>query len=391
MKKIWISLIVAGTLCSAYACGDTASAAPAENKQVVQLCGFDDLNDLWYGLRRDFIGSAKLVSDEKYVSDGENCLKFDIEGPSDNKWFLRSYDIPYLPGFHIFENSAYVPDIEVRDATEFTLDVYNPTDRTMYITFGLDRTPDAYGWYETIYSVVAEVPPMGMTTAHFPVNRTFMTDKWDLVSSYTFSIFDPKAIEKGTEVYVDNFCAVLDPQADQGLTKSFGKNELLSFNDLSDTDWIAPYGTVYTMNGYYHGTANAPEGGNALRYELVGFDGANGMMNIDYGAAENRVGFRVSPKLLEIFDFTQFENVSLELYSRDRKARRYYFEMTDSEGNEYTTYKDVEPCAWTKLTLDGFHGVEGLKISEMRVYTTAYDIFEQSDFYVRNISYRRAK
>ncbi len=393
MKKLVVSLLAVGMLCSAFGLGGCKKKKAPEQAQtgVVQLAGFESLDELWYGLRRDFIGSAKLVDDSKYVSDGNKCLKLTMDGASNNSWFLRTYDIPYLPGLHMFEQSEYVADIEIKQATEFTIDVYNPTDRTIYITFVLDRTAEAYGWYETIYSVVAEIAPNGMTTAHFPINRSFMTDKWDLVNSYSLSIYDPELMEKGSELYFDNFCVKLTEEADAGLRKSFKKEELVNFATHSDVDYIAPYASTYLLNGYYTMTNNAPGGGSALRYTLVGFDGSNGLTITDYTSSEEKVGFRVSPKLLEIMDFSQFEKVSFDLYSRDRNLRRYYIELEDATGKKYIAYQDVQPNEWTTVSIDSFKGIEGLKITDMRIYTNAYNVFEQSDFYVKNIRYRRAK
>ena len=170
MKKILTLLLAAAMLICSSACGDFIE----ENKHygIVKLAGFECLEELWYGVRRDFIGVAELNGEKNYVSEGEKSLKLTIDGPSDNAWFLRTYGVPYLPNFQLFRISEYIPDFDIKAVIEFSLDVYNPSDRTMYITFVMDRAKEAYDWYETIYSVVAEIPPNGMTTAHFPVNST---------------------------------------------------------------------------------------------------------------------------------------------------------------------------------------------------------------------------
>ena len=389
MKKILTLLLAAAMLICSSACGDFIE----ENKHygIVKLAGFECLEELWYGVRRDFIGVAELNGEKNYVSEGEKSLKLTIDGPSDNAWFLRTYGVPYLPNFQLFRISEYIPDFDIKAVIEFSLDVYNPSDRTMYITFVMDRAKEAYDWYETIYSVVAEIPPNGMTTAHFPVNRAFMTEKWDIVGSFTFTIYDPGAFCYGTELYFDNFCATLSEEGDAGLRKSFEKNEILNFASQSDCNYIAPYFSTNLLNGCYAVSSAVPGGGNALRYELVGFDGSNGMMNIDYMSSNEKVGLRVSPDVLGIFDFSEFDAVSFEVYSRDRNLRRFYIEMEDRSGKKYVSYRDVLPGEWTEISIDGFRNEEDPGITELRIYTNSYNIFEPSDFFIRNLGYRRAK
>ncbi len=389
MKKILTLLLAAAVLVSSSACG-----APEEKSApqgVIKLAGFECLDELWYGVRRDFIGVAELNDNEKYVSEGEKSLKLTIDGPSDNAWFLRTYGVPYLPNFQLFRISEYIPDFDVKAATEFTLDVYNPSDRTMYITFVMDRAKEAYDWYETIYSVVAEIPPDGLTTAHFPVNRAFMTEKWDIVGSFAFTVYDPGAFSYGTELYFDNFCVNLSKEKDAGLRKSFDKNEILNFAAQSDCDYIAPYFSTNLLNGCYAVSSAAPGGGSALRYELVGFDGSNGMMNIDYMSSNEKVGLRVSPDVLGIFDFGEFDTISFEVYSRDRNLRRFYIELEDKSGKKYVSYRDVQPDEWTEVSIAGFRKTGDPGIRELRIYTNAYNIFEPSDFFIRNLGYGRAK
>ena len=108
-------------------------------------------------------------------------------------------------------------------------------------------------------------------------------------------------------------------------------------------------------------------------------------------SSNEKVGLRVSPDVLGIFDFGEFDTISFEVYSRDRNLRRFYIELEDKSGKKYVSYRDVQPDEWTEVSIAGFRKTGDPGIRELRIYTNAYNIFEPSDFFIRNLGYGRAK
>lgn len=386
MKKIFAFFICFAMLVPLFASCDKKDAA-----SELVLVDFESYDEMWKGLRSDFIGKCYITNDEKGVTHGENCFYLEYTGLSDNAWFTRTYDLEKIPSIRFFKQSETIPSVDFNYVTGFSIDVYNDTDEKIDLIFGLDRMASAYDVSSIIYTDLKILQPKTLNRVVYPVDREILAANGNDVCSYVFYVRDPKAGEHTTKLYFDNFRVNLSDVAYTPIAadKTPENNEILSFSSIEDYDYTRIYSTVNVLNGYYEYVSSMPSSDcGGLRYTFRDFNGSGGLPNTDFYPANEKVGFAVKENLLQKLKLAGSQRIYIDAFNASSVERRIYIGISDGSGKNLCAYADVKPFAWMRVYLDGVSGFGG-EINELRVYTNTYTITEEFEIYFKNLGYER--
>ncbi len=163
MKKI-ITIMLSALLCIS-AFSFIGCSEKTEGTLVSSFETYDELiNMRWLN---DF-GSAKLTTDEKYVTEGEHAVHLQIDG---------DYKTNRNPAMGLVLGTRYAKT-DYSDVEKITVDVYNDNDFTANIYFQyLTKSKDT-----PLLSSEnkVELPANSMTTAEFAIDRNFLSQLLNL-------------------------------------------------------------------------------------------------------------------------------------------------------------------------------------------------------------------
>lgn len=378
--KIAFGLLLAMVIAScACACG-TKDAVVADEV----LYGFESYNEIASLTPRNYMGSAELCEDQKYVTQGEKSLKWYIEAPFHGLNTTVSQGTYATPHFKIFAGNFFKDISEFSDVNHYSLDVVNANDFPVY----------ALLWCESGNSPIAsahlELAAGESGTIVMPINR-LSTASLNSLSAINFGVYT-EHFDKPVTIYADNL-RVIKGQADPVDIVVPKSGKLIGFDDVAYMDYVYPINT-YPMPmvslGYNVNPIFCGEMKGSLKADVLPCTNGSHMLVPEYLNENQRNGFGITGELVKKIDFEVAKflpgaKLKLDIYSASNAPMNAYIEIKDASGNTSLTRAKLEPEAWNTVIANDFDGVDFKNVTEINVLFDMYSVYKPMSFYCNNL------
>lgn len=453
VKTLLSSLLVVGLTLSLLACGvgnDTNknNVNKEENIYTATIADFDTFTDI-YNLvdvvsNYSFEGYTTQSTKDKAIT-GDGSLQWHITGSLIDQFYLYSKNSGISPMLHysLWYNTKNEGNwgFKWEEVTNVVADVRNDNDFEITISmFYLTRN-----YYPVGFSTESIVP--GETkTVNLMLNRYFMQNELDKTISYLCIKCDyaKKVLDNGdlyypaADVYIDNIKATVNknPIVDEhgviDIDKQFVGNEILSFNDASDLDYLFVTASNYVKDSdnqwltrlYRAGHGSSLKHNTNQAYVKEGNTGSLcwtvspiyindwGQSNYTYFSMRNYTyqntwtGFTLCHEFLDYYNFAKVMNgqakIQVDVYNAGDYDKEVAFGMHDrnavAEGSQFDFpfgYGEVAPTdtwyklkagEWTTLEITDFSKIDfSAGLGRLRLFTSIIDVNEPINFYVNDL------
>ena len=378
-KKILSFIIAVCVVPVAFAC-----KKPTKTYSEAVLYGFESYNEIVSITPKNYMGSAELSDDEKYVTQGEKCLKWYIESPFHGLNTSVSQGTYATPHFKIFAGNFFKDISDFNDVKSYSLDFSNANDFTIY----------ALMWIESGGSVIAtahsELAAGESATVETLINK-LSTETLSSVSAVCFGVYT-EHFDKPVTVYIDNL-RITKGQADPKDIAVPKTGNVVGFDDIGYFDYAYPINTLampmvaldYNLNPEYTSGKNG-----SLKADILPCTDGSHMLTADYMHEKQHNGFGIAKSLLDKIDFEVLEFMSggklkLDIYACVDAPMYVYIKIVDNAGAVSTTRVKLEPNAWNTVAVEDFGSVDLKNVVSLEVLFDMYSVYKPMSFYFNNL------
>ena len=453
VKSFLSAVLVAGVALSAFACDSTGGASNddsvnPENIYTAKIADFDAFNDIYNVVdivsNYSYEGYATQSTKEQAIT-GEGSLQWHITGTLIDQFYLYSKNAGNSPMLYysLWYNTKNDGNwgFKWEEVTNVLADVRNDNDFEIKISmFYLTKN------YFPIGNTTETIAPGETKTVDLSMNRYFMQNEFIKTISYLCIKCDyaKQVADNGdlyypvADVFIDNIQAkvnknpVVNAQGVVDINKQFAKNEILSFNDASDLDYLFVTASNYVKDSddewgtrlYRAGLGSSLKYNTNKNYVKDGNTGSLcwtvspiyindwGQSNYQYFAPKNHTyqntwtGFTLCQDFLDYYNFSKVMNgqakIQVDVYNAGEYDKEVAFGMHDKnevgKGEKFDYpfgYGEIAPTdtwyklkagEWTTLEITDFSQIDfSAGLGRLRLFTSIIDVSETINFYVNNL------
>lgn len=363
-------------------CGQTEGA---QEQDDMLLYGFESYNEIVSIAPKRFLGSLDVSGDEKYVTEGENALRWDIRSSFYGGVVSATQGTYATPTLTIYAGNFFRDVSDFSDVSAYSLDVSNANDFAVSMIF----------WAESGGSMIAvahrEVLPGKTQTIDLPVN-VVATDGITRVSSLSIALYD-SVFDREATVYLDNLrvykhraAAANIAVAQSGTVVGMDTVGILQYVTAKNSTPLPMVAVDYNVLPRFTNGKN----GSVEISVLPCSDGSH-MISNDYYGALQRSGVSLLRQLTERIDFSVVNFITdgkilLDVYNDNAESVYAYLTITDANGAVQWQKTLLGANKWTTVSLSQFGNVDLSNIVGIDLLFDMYSFGNPMRFFCNNLA-----
>lgn len=336
-----------------------------------------------------FKGEVNICDDKKFITNGENCLKIDIENSyvSGQSSITVGQNQQIMPQF-IFQIEDF-GSVSMDKIAQFCFDMYNDSGRDLEIVVMIyDRTAA-----NMVFSDVKKAFSGRMNNLIYNVPQLFFNDYQGKITEVIIAVNDEN-INDGATIYLDNVRLIEREGETKDINKNFKYNEILFFESTLDMEYVTSkhvpikyviYPTVTSYVSYHAGNKIFEK--NALKLSTLGTDGFINSTPDSYKIDEQGCGFMISPKLFNKLSVEACKSVNFDVYNDSSSPRTITVNAEDSTGEMINYQTTIDPYESKTVKIKSMSNLNLKKITSFEVFMDTWNVANRFDVYFSSFMY----